>query len=142
MVRFNTKDYNIAKIMVASGLSGVLTKNTYKVLGKRQDYNPMVVINCAENENKLFKFFTANGITYENDSISDGIISIGFRRDVRRDVPYCSRLLKMIVAFFEGNLELDETFKLPQPKTDPETIKEVNKPFLNENGEWEEEIVF
>jgi len=135
-IDINANDYNIEKIANYNSFNGILAKNGYELFGLRQAQNPVVSIELDEDiwtgsdapvdPNILKNILEENGLSVDFnfdyvEKREGKTIFIGLRRDIRKDVKFCSNLLKTIIFFFEGRLKLENNFIFP------------NKPELSTN---------
>jgi hypothetical protein len=133
MIEFNNDDYHMKEIAKEAKLFNLLTRNKYRVFGLKQEGNPPITIRYNEDNHDIWSFeppirsfFTKNGMDVSFDYIEgDRSITIGLRRDVRKDLLLSAAIVQTIVYYGEKRLELNGTYKvLGLDKFGVETSKE------------------
>ena len=122
MVRFNAKDYRMLDIMRESKLNTVKTKHNFLVYGNRNNCGalPVELMVAKGNQrlhtaaHKIALILTQNGVPAHVKSGRRNMI--GLRMDVRSDLEYVCSLIKMIVHYMEGNLQVPDGYKIPYTK--------------------------
>jgi hypothetical protein len=120
MIKFNPEDFNMEVISKEAKLHNLLTRNTYRAFGLRQDDNPPVVIKYNDEKRDVWSFeppirnfFRRNGMSIDFWYLEDdNFIGIGLRRDVRENPLLAAAIVQTIVYHVEGRLTLGENFRI------------------------------
>ena len=120
MITFDTQYDNVEAIGQAAKMANVKTKRNYNIVGLAQEESPPVGFHynmdkfkSSEIEEELREFFKNSGLAIEFDHNPEieGIM-IGLRRDIRDNIKLSVALIKTIIYTLEGQLELDNQFKI------------------------------
>jgi hypothetical protein len=122
MIEFSEKDFQLAKIRRESKLFNLQTAHAFRVYGLRTKGNPLVhisynydTVNDSFDDNmaKLVDFCKNNGIEMKWES-GDGTpkVCIGLRRDLRDHIMLCSAIVQTIIYCLEGQLDINDTYKV------------------------------
>lgn len=129
MITYNRKDYNLVKIEdINSDYNFLRTKLPYYVYGLTQKDNPPVLFTQNYEGNprpnaitELQLWLKSNGVPsdieeQDYDDPESRKFYIGLRKDVRASPEFAAALVRTMVAFFEGQLDLTTSFKIPKVK--------------------------
>jgi hypothetical protein len=121
MIEFAEGDYNMSKIQAECKFGDIKTKKNFRIFGLSQEDNPPIGIRynmdkskVSEVEEELRGWFKESGLILDFEHQNDELFSIGLRKDIRENIKLASSLLKTIIFYFDGQLELEEGFKIPE----------------------------
>jgi hypothetical protein len=120
MINFNLKDHNMAVIAKLTKLTGLETKNEYRIYGLSQDGNPPLLFSAQESaissdkEKVIGSFLAVNGIDFAFEDVEqkNKKIYIGIRRDMRNNAEICANFITTFVYYLEGRLNIPDNFKM------------------------------
>ena len=124
MVKFVEKDFNLPKIKIDTKLFNLRTIRNYSIYGLRQESRPPILITACQSildthKNKIqtiIDFFNTNGIRIiiqSDDDKNENEISIGLRKDIRKQVFLASAAIQTIVYCLENKIKLSKKNKIP-----------------------------
>ena len=123
MVKFVEKDFNLPKIKIDTKLFNLRTIRNYSIYGLRQESRPPILITACQSilyahKNKIqtiIDFFNTNGIKVmiQPSDEDENEISIGLRKDMRKQIFLASAAIQTIVYCLENKIKLSKKNKIP-----------------------------
>jgi len=113
---FKQSDFNLDKVKKLCAFGEQKLKFKYWIYGLG-DFNSNPPVKIEHNfeifkeggQKSIYKFFKGNGIAVQfEDNKKDDYINIGLRKDVREDVSVSAAIVKTLIQFNEGLIDLNE----------------------------------
>jgi len=121
MLTFNHKDYNLKLICsrLKSALNEFKTKSYFvygiKIEDGAKKRRPHILIKSKEKiPTELINLFDRSNLKVVVNNLSDKNtdITIGLRKDVRKNIQFSKNIIKTIIFAFEGKLIIDNGFTI------------------------------
>jgi len=132
MISFTEDDFNLDRIINRDIRKyDMFDMGDYHIFGLKTIDRPHVRILIDEEDrrsNQLKEIFTHSGYSLEIYPDPDSSnISIGLRRDIRKNVSLSRKLIKMVILSFEGKLVWDKKKKFNLGKIEKKQAKKKEK---------------